>query len=147
MVEERRVPTESLSAEEGWNTQGVPELTTFAQAIIKMKLLAATQHIRAQAQEDEWPGGLLKSRVSEFLKRGFVAEDVQVGPSGFLVLFFHPSSFTETDGDEFGIQQLRESFGDGKLPEEMMKAFSKLSITSPRILTKPPNRLIQPFNS
>ena len=121
-----------LSAEDGWNTQGVPELTAFAQAIIKMKLFAATQHIRAQAQEEEWPGGLLKSGVSEFLKRGFVAEDVQVGPSGFSVLFFHPSSFKETDGDEFGVQQLRESFGDGKLPEEMMKSFSKLNIYIPR---------------
>lgn len=121
-----------LSTEDGWNTEGVPQLTKFAQAIIKMKLFAATQHIRAQAQEEEWPGGLLKSGVSEFLKRGFVAEDIQVGPSGFSVLFFHPSSFTETDGDEFGVQQLRESFGDGKLPEEMMKAFSKLNIYIPK---------------
>jgi hypothetical protein len=124
-----------LSTEDGWNTQGIPELTDFAQTIIKMKLFAVTQHIRAQAKEEEWPGGLLKSGVSEFLKRGFVAEDVQIGPSGFSVLFFHPSSFTETDGEEFGIQQLRESFGDGKLPEEMMKTFSKLNVYIPKNTT------------
>jgi len=121
-----------LSSEDGWNTQGVPEFTELAQAIIKMKLFAATQHIRALAQEQEWPGCMLKSGVSEFLKRGLASENANVGPSGFSVLFFHPSSFTETDGDEFGLQQLRESFGDGKLPEDMMKSFNKLHIFVPK---------------
>ena len=121
-----------LSSEDGWNTKGVPELTDFAMKLIDQKIFGATQLIRAEKKLRKWPGGLLKPGVGEFLKRGFVAEDVQVGPSGFSVLFFHPSSYADTDSEEFGIQQLNESFGDGKLPEEMMKTFSKLQIWIPQ---------------
>ena len=121
-----------LSAEDGWNTKGVPELTDFALKLIDQKIFGATQLIRAQKKSCKWPGGLLKPGVGEFLKRGFVSEDVQVGPSGFSVLFFHPSSYADTDSEAFGIQQLNKSFGDGKLPEEMMKTFSKLQIWIPQ---------------
>ena len=122
----------ALSSEDGWSTRGVPDLTDFAMKLIDQKIFGATQLIRAQKKARKWPGGLLKPGVGEFLKRGFIAEDVQVGPSGFSVLFFHPSSYADTDSEEFGIQQLNESFGDGKLPEEMMKTFSKLQIWIPQ---------------
>lgn len=121
-----------LSSEDGWNTKGVPALTDFALKLIDQKIFGATQLIRAQKKALKWPGGLLKPGVGEFLKRGFVSEDVQVGPSGFSVLFFHPSCHADTDSEEFSIQQLNESFGDGKLPEEMMKTFSKLQIWVPQ---------------
>ena len=116
-----------LSAEDGWNTTGVPELTDFALKLVDHKIFGATQLIRAQKKALKWSGGLLKPGVGEFLKRGFISEDVQVGPSGFSVLFFHPLCYADTDSEEFSIQQLNESFGDGKLPEEMMKTFSRLS--------------------
>ena len=121
-----------LSAEDGWNTRGVPELTDFALKLVDHKIFGATQLIRAQKKALKWPGGLLKPGVGEFLKRGFISEDVQVGPSGFSVLFFHPSCYADTDSEEFSIQQLNESFGDGKLPEEMMKTFSRLQIWVPQ---------------
>ena len=121
-----------LSAEDGWNTKGVPELTDFALKLVDHKIFGATQFIRAQKKALKWPGGLLKPGVGEFLKRGFISEDVQVGPSGFSVLFFHPSCYADTDSEEFSIQQLNESFGDGKLPEEMMKTFSRLQIWVPQ---------------
>jgi len=121
-----------LSAEDGWNTAGVPELTDFALKLIDHKIFGATQFIRAQKKALKWPGGLLKPGVGEFLKRGFISEDIQVGPSGFSVLFFHPSCYADTDSEEFSIQQLNESFGDGKLPEEMMKTFSRLQIWVPQ---------------
>ena len=75
---------------------------------------------------------MLKAGISEFLKRGFMAEDVQIGPSGFSVLFFHPAGFTETDSEDFDMHQIRESFGDGEMPEEMVKAFSKRQIFVPQ---------------
>ena len=121
-----------LSAEDGWNTTGVPELTDFALKLIDHKIFGATQFIRAQKKSLKWSGGLLKPGVGEFLKRGFISEDIQVGPSGFSVLFFHPSCYADTDSKEFSIQQLNESFGDGKLPEEMMKTFSRLQIWVPQ---------------
>ena len=121
-----------LSAEDGWNTKGIPELNDFALKLVDQKIFGATQLLRAQKKALNWPGGLLKPGVGEFLKRGFVSEDVQVGPSGFSVLFFHPSCHADTDSKEFSIQQLNESFGDGKLPEEMMKTFSKLQIWVPQ---------------
>jgi len=121
-----------LSAEDGWETKGVPEFTDFAMKLIDQKIFGATQLIRAQKKAMKWSGGLLKPGVGEFLKRGFVSEDVQVGPSGFSVLFFHPSCYADTDSEEFSVQQLNESFGDGKLPEEMMKTFSKLQIWIPQ---------------
>ena len=121
-----------LSAEDGWRTMGIPELNDFALKLVDQKIFGATQLLRAQKKALNWPGGLLKPGVGEFLKRGFVSEDVQVGPSGFSVLFFHPSCHADTDSEEFSIQQLNESFGDGKLPEEMMKTFSKLQIWVPQ---------------
>jgi hypothetical protein len=121
-----------LSSEDGWNTRGIPDLNDFALKLVDQKIFGATQLLRAQKKALNWPGGLLKPGVGEFLKRGFVSEDVQVGPSGFSVLFFHPSCHADTDSEEFSIQQLNESFGDGKLPEEMMKTFSKLQIWVPQ---------------
>ena len=121
-----------LSSEDGWDTKGTPELTDFAMKLVDQKIFGATQLIRAQKKALKWSGGLLKPGVGEFLKRGFVSEDVQVGPSGFSVLFFHPSCHADTDSEEFSIQQLNESFGDGKLPEDMMKTFSKLQIWVPQ---------------
>ena len=121
-----------LSSEDGWETKGTPELTDFAMKLVDQKIFGATQLIRAQKKALKWSGGLLKPGVGEFLKRGFVSEDVQVGPSGFSVLFFHPSCHADTDSEEFSIQQLNESFGDGKLPEDMMKTFSKLQIWVPQ---------------
>ena len=120
-----------LSAEDGWDTQGIPELTEFAEKLFGMKIFGATQQIRSKAQEEHWKGGMLKAGVSEFIKRGFVAEDILVGPSGFSVLFFFPSGYSETDSEDFGMQQVRETFGDGALPEDMIKAFSKLHIFVP----------------
>ena len=120
-----------LSSEDGWQTPGVPELTDFAVQLTEMKIFQATQLIRDKAREESWPGGILKSGLSDFLKRGFLAEDIQVAPSGFSVLFFHSSGHTEVDSEEFGLQQLRESFGDGEMPEEMIKAFNKMQIFVP----------------
>jgi hypothetical protein len=121
-----------LSAEDGWLTMGIPELTEFAVKITEMKIFQATQLIRDKAKEESWPGGILKAGISDFLKRGFMAEDIQVAPSGFSVLFFHPSGYTEIDGEDFGLQQIREVFGDGEMPEEIVKAFSKRQIFVPQ---------------
>jgi hypothetical protein len=76
----------------------------------------------------------LKAGISDFLKRGFMAEDIQIAPSGFsILLFHHPSGYTEIDGDDFGLlQQSPEIFGDRELPEEMVRAaFSKRQIFVP----------------
>ena len=121
-----------LSAEDGWQTMGIPELTEFAEQIVEMKIFQATQLIRDKAKEESWPGGILKAGISDFLKRGFMAEDIHVAPSGFSVLFFHPSGYTEIDGEDFGFQQIREVFGDGEMPEEIVKAFSKRQIFVPQ---------------
>jgi hypothetical protein len=96
-----------------------------------MKIFGATQQIRSKAQEEKWKGGMLKAGVSEFLKREFVSEDILVGPSGFSVLFFFPSGYSKTDSEDIRMQQVRETFGDGDLPEEMIKAFSKLHLFVP----------------
>ena len=120
-----------LSAEDGWLTTGVPELTEFAVQITEMKIFQATQLIRDKAKEEGWPGGILKAGISDFLKRGFMAEDIQVGPSGFSILFFHPSGYSETDGQEFRLQQGREVHGKGEMPEEVIKALSLQQIFVP----------------
>jgi hypothetical protein len=64
-----------LSAEDVWDTQGVPEITEFAEKL-----------------------------------------------SG---------SYSETDSQDFGMQQVQETFGDGDPPKDMIKAFSKLHIFVP----------------
>lgn len=120
-----------LSSPAGWATQGLPELNEFSTQLVDMKIYQATQLVREKSREDGWSGCILKSGLSDFLKRGFLAEDIQFSPSGFSVLFFHPSGHTETDGEEFGMQQIRESFGDGEMPEEMIKAFNKMQIFVP----------------
>lgn len=120
-----------LSAEDGWFTTGVPELTEFAEQITEMKIFQATQLIRDKAKEEGWPGGILKAGISDFLKRGFMAEDIQLAPSGFSILFFHPSGYSETDGKEFRFQQGREVFGKGEMPDEVIKALSSQQIFVP----------------
>jgi hypothetical protein len=120
-----------LCGPDGWRTSGVPDLTPFAVKLMDMKIFQATQLIRDKAEEGSWPGGILKSGMSNFLKRGFVAENIHVEPTGFSVLYFHPSSYVETDSEEFRMQQVREAHGDGELGEEMIKAFNKLQIFVP----------------
>jgi hypothetical protein len=73
----------------------------------------------------------LKSGLSDFLKRGFTADNIDVGPSGFSVLFFYPGTHTEVDGDDFNVQQLRETYGEGELPENLMKAFCRKEVYVP----------------
>jgi hypothetical protein len=120
-----------LSAENGWSTPGVPELTPFASKLFEMKLLQAIQFVRAKSKDDGWSGCILKSGLSEFLKRGPVAEDIHEAPSGFSVLFFHHSAYSEGDDESHSMQALREAYGDGEMPDDLVKAFSKLHIFVP----------------
>jgi hypothetical protein len=50
------------------------------------------------------------------------ANMIHVEPTGFSVLYFHPSSYVETDSEEFRMQQVREAHGDGKLGEGFQQA-------------------------
>ena len=121
-----------LSADQGWQTQGYPSMTDAFEQLNEMKLFQATMLIRSAARQQRWPGGMLKSGVAEFLKRGLLADDIDVEPSGFSVLFFFGGSYIEKDGEAFSRQQLRESYGDVGLSEEMMRAFNKREIFIPR---------------
>ena len=120
-----------LSAENGWETPGVPELNQFASKLFEMKLLQAIQFVRAKSKDDGWSGCILKSGLSEFLKRGPIAEDIHEAPSGFSVLFFHHSAYSEGDDESHSMQALREAYGDGEMPDDLVKAFSKLHIFVP----------------
>ena len=120
-----------LSAENGWDTPGVPELSPFALKLFEMKILQAIQFVRAKAKDESWSGCILKSGLSEFLKRGPIAEDINEAPSGFSVLFFHHSAYSEGDDESHSTQALREAYGDGEMPEDLIKAFSKLHIFAP----------------
>ena len=120
-----------LSAENGWATPGVPELCPFAAKLFEMKLLQAIQFVRAKAKDDGWSGCILKSGLSEFLKRGPIAEDINEAPSGFSVLFFHHSAYSEGDDESHSMQALREAYGDGEMPDDLVKAFSRLHIFVP----------------
>ena len=120
-----------LSAENGWATPGVPELHPFAAKLFNMKLLQAIHFVRAKAKDEGWSGCILKSGLSEFLKRGPIAEDIHEAPSGFSVLFFHHSAYSESDDESHGMQALREAYGDGEMPDDLVKAFSKLHIFVP----------------
>ena len=120
-----------LSAENGWATPGIPELSPFAAKLFEMKLLQAIQFVRAKSKDDGWSGCILKSGLSEFLKRGPIAEDIHEAPSGFSVLFFHHSAYSEGDDESHSMQALREAYGDGEMPDDLVKAFSKLHIFVP----------------
>jgi len=120
-----------LSAENGWETPGIPELNPFAAKLFEMKILQAIQFVRAKAKDDGWSGCILKSGLSEFLKRGPIAEDIHEAPSGFSVLFFHHSAYSEGDDESHSMQALREAYGDGEMPDDLVKAFSKLHIFVP----------------
>lgn len=120
-----------LSAENGWATPGMPELNQFATKLFDMKLLQAIHFIRAKSKDDGWSGCILKSGLSEFLKRGPIAEDINEAPSGFSVLFFHHSAYSEGDDESHAMQALREAYGDGEMPDDLVKAFSKLHIFVP----------------
>jgi hypothetical protein len=120
-----------LSAENGWATPGVPELNQFAAKLFEMKLLQAIQFVRAKSKDEGWSGCILKSGLSEFLKRGPIAEDIHEAPSGFSVLFFHHSAYSEGDDESHSMQALREAYGDGEMPDDLVKAFSKLHIFVP----------------
>jgi hypothetical protein len=74
---------------------------------------------------------MLKSGLSDFLKRGFVADNIDLGPSGFSVLFFYPGTQSEVDGEDFTTQQLRETCGEGELPESLMQAYSRKKVYIP----------------
>ena len=120
-----------LSAERGWETFGTPATTPLFDQLVDMKITGATALVRSLASDQAWPGGMLKSGVSDFLKRGLMAEDIDVAPSGFSALFFYASSHTDHDSSDFGIQQLREIWGDGELPLELMKAYNKRLVFVP----------------
>mmetsp|Transcript_88008 Transcript_88008/g.172169 ORF Transcript_88008/g.172169 Transcript_88008/m.172169 type:complete len:831 (-) Transcript_88008:5093-7585(-) len=120
-----------LSAENGWDTPGIPELNQFASKLFEMKLLQAIQFVRAKAKDEGWSGCILKSGLSEFLKRGPIAEDIREAPSGFSVLFFYHSAYSEGDDEAHSMQALREVYGDGEMPDDLVKAFSKLHIFVP----------------
>lgn len=86
-----------LSAENGWDTPGIPELNNpFAAKLFEMKILQAIQFVvHAKAKDDGWSGCiLLKSGLSKFLKRGPIAENIHKAPSGFSVLLLLPATTT-----------------------------------------------------
>ena len=122
----------ALSTDQGWQTKGFPATTSAFDQLNEMKLFQATMLVRSAARQQKWPGGMLKSGVAEFLKRGLLADDIDVEPSGFSVLFFYGGSYVEKDGEAFSRQQLRESYGDAGLSEEMMTAFNKRDIFIPQ---------------
>lgn len=121
-----------LSADQGWQTSGYPSTTDAFEQLNETKLFQATMLVRSAARQQKWPGGMLKSGIADFLKRGLLADDIDVEPSGFSVLFFYGESYVEKDGEAFSRQQLRESYGDAGLSEEMLKAFNKREIFIPR---------------
>jgi len=122
----------ALSADQGWQTLGYPSTTDAFEQLNSTKLFQATMLVRSAARQQKWPGGMLKSGVAEFLKRGLLADDIDVEPSGFSVLFFYGGSYVEKDGDAFSRQQLRESYGDAGLSDEMLRAFNKREIFIPQ---------------
>ena len=122
----------ALSTDQGWQTLGYPSTTDTFEQLNEMKLFQATMLVRSAARQQKWPGGMLKSGVADFLKRGLLADDIDVEPSGFSILFFYGGSYVEKDGESFSRQQLRESYGDAGLSEEMLKAFNKREIFIPR---------------
>lgn len=91
-----------LSSEDGWNTEGLPELTGFAKELISKNIMAATKNVRETYREENWNGCMFKTGIADFLKRGFIADDVNVAPQGFSALFFYPSSYVERDSAEMG---------------------------------------------
>lgn len=122
----------ALSADQGWQTKGFPATTDAFDQLNEMKLFQATMLVRSAARQQKWPGGMLKSGIADFLKRGLLADDIDVEPSGFSVLFFYGGSYVEKDGEAFNRQQLRESYGDEGLSDEMLRAFNKREIFVPK---------------
>jgi len=122
----------ALSTDQGWHTLGYPSTTDAFEQLNETKLFQATMLVRSAARQQKWPGGMLKSGVADFLKRGFLADDIDLEPSGFSVLFFYGGSYVEKDGEAFSRQQLRESYGDAGLSDEMLRAFNKREIFIPR---------------
>lgn len=119
------------TAENGWKTMGVPSLTTFAESIVDLKPIDATLIVRAKAKREGWPGGMLKAGLSDFLKKGPVAENIDIAPSGFSVLFFHPSDFQERDRNEFQLHLQRVLLGSDKVSEELTRDFADKKAFTP----------------
>jgi hypothetical protein len=122
-----------LSAELGWFTAGVPDVTPFADSLFdKKNIIKATNLVRETGVKEHWRGGILKSGLTEFIGGGFVSGDIDAGPAGFSVLYCFASSYTETDSTDFRKQQVRDAFGESRgLTDEMVTAFEKQHIFVP----------------
>lgn len=123
----------ALSAELGWLTEGLPTATLFAESLFdKKNIIKATNLVREMGVKEQWCGGVLKSGLTEFIGGGFVAGDIDTGPTGFSVLYCFASSYTETDSTDFRKQQVKDAFGESKgLTDEMVSAFEKQHIFVP----------------
>lgn len=123
-----------LSAKDGWDT--VPpeehELTMEAEQIFDQLPTQAIELLRSAAIIRNWPGGILRVGLSQFIRRGLMNKRLHARPESFSVLFFHPADEEEEDNPDFELQQTRETFNEKReLSEQVIKAVSKNKIYIP----------------
>jgi len=124
-----------LSAKDGWDTASSPEfhkLTPQAEQLFDLLPGQAIDLVRQAARFGNWPGGILRVGLSQFVKRGLINRRPRARPEAFSVLFFHPADEEEEDDPDFELQQTRETFNEKReISEHVVKAVSKSKIFLP----------------
>lgn len=120
-----------LCAANKWSTAGVPTLPKFTVQLLESKLTGAIMLVRNRARLERWPGCILRAGLNDILVKGLISDDINRAPSGFTALYCYPCGYYEIDGEEFDLQQARELWGDGEMPEPLLKAFTKKKVFVP----------------
>jgi len=113
-----------LSAK-GFKEKGLRKLTPFSARLTKTKgIHRACQLVQEEARERHWSGDILKGALAKFLSQGFRASDITRSPGGLTVFMSAPLGFEQEVSKEQIAQRLRETFGDEKLGDELVKEYS-----------------------
>ena len=122
-----------LLSARSFRERGVRKLNSFASRLTKTKgIHRACQLVHEEALENHWTGDILKGALANFLSQGFRASDITRSPGGFTVFMSAPLGVEPDVSKEQVAQRLRETFGDGKLSEELTKEYANTKFYLPQ---------------
>jgi hypothetical protein len=107
-----------------------PNLNPFMRRLMKAKGMSrAYELVRSELGQGE--GTVTDNGLVQFLSQGYICKTMDERPGGFTFFMFRPVYVEGAHNPRLVEQSIRETFGDAKLSEEIVKFYSKMNFYIP----------------